>query len=315
MKQTCQKNSVDVTLFFLTIPKRVTDNRVATGKVTPFYAVLCLHRPFESRVSETFQFLCAVTELLERKPHTMGDSQVNITEGRIGFINQMPTGCNGSAAASGKNYRDIVRVMGVPIAYTRAAQGDRICQDIAIAFLEGAETIEEVGVLLHMPGVDFGVFFQFRLIVLMVRNLMEAPAHARNEREILPADFDPEHKGSDASSVRPECESHQIHHQAHLLGMVDATLAFRHVIVRFDSLTQFVDFRTAGGVVHQVMLAPCSIESDPLLDGADGIKILLQLQPIRQRDALLEALSILFNRIQNARLFRVGSLTRRMASE
>ena len=215
--------------------------------------------------------------------------------------NQVAPRPEGSAASSCQYQGQVARVVSVAIAHTGTEQNHGLVQDRPGAFLHRAQPIQEIRILLNMPAGDAFVGGQFFRKILVVAVLVVPALHPVEEGEV-PAGYGvAEHEGADPGGVGPECQCHDVEHQADLLGMVDAAFAGPGRIgIKIDPLAQAFDFSPRCRIFQILAESPASGPFDPVFDRADTLEVLDHFLLVGFAQLLLQAPSVVGHQIQDA---------------
>src|SRR5258708_4596786 len=100
-------------------------------------------------------------------------SEVEIGEGRPVGIHDMAAALDGTAAATGHQYRKIVVVMPVPVTNASAEHDHGIIKQSTVRFFDRLKLFQEVGELCHLEVIDlFELLLLFRHPAVMREVMM-----------------------------------------------------------------------------------------------------------------------------------------------
>ena len=158
---------------------------VGPGAGTP--PLLGLH-PAVSWIAKPLQLAGAVGKFLHRRAHPRQQPAPQIRELRVLLTHHMPPRGEGAATLAGDDDGEVARVVRVAVAHAGAEDDHRVIQQRPLAFADAFQLLDQVGVMLDVPGVDALILREFVRLVFVVRGLVVPAESLAQEAEAAPAD-------------------------------------------------------------------------------------------------------------------------------
>ena len=114
------------------------------------------------------ELACAVAQSICRETHAVEHGEEQVVEGRILWINHVPTGVDPTRTAPRQKDRKIVVVVAVAITNRTAVNDHRVIENCAVSFFHRIKFFEEVSELRDQVSIDFSQLFEiFGLLLVM----------------------------------------------------------------------------------------------------------------------------------------------------
>src|SRR3954471_13075194 len=155
----------------------------------------------EAWVRQAFEFAGAVGQVFDWGADTGEHGSVEVAERGFLRIDQVPSRGEGSPALPGQDDGQVVRIVRVAIAHARAQQDHRIIEQRPVPFLDRTHSLEHVGILGHVPGVDEFILLELLILVLVMGYFMVAAPDPFQKRKIMAAHGIAEHEGANPRRV------------------------------------------------------------------------------------------------------------------